>query len=390
MLIRPRITDHYGIHLSQEQIDFAVPFFGEDMPLCIDPFLLWKSPSQQYNALHTSLLSAINTMGEAFQKTSDEKLVLLLQELSECDEVGLGFSPTRKGVRISELQARSILTLFKEIPTVTKHGFTHFEIIQSLVEGIAKDRISDITASILKSFLIDYTVEQANKYRIPLEKDIEVGVFDSKTISVTPEKVSLPINPETRAPLVFVPKHWLRRGPWINGDDYFEGFFPAKLLDANISKPSRGEILLYNRENYGLILEYLAIKERTADACRNDPIFTPLPLLSVKRKLKELKALPSGKTDNADKRYEEIVGQLLATLLFPHLDFASTQSRNDAGTQIRDVIFYNNRTIDFLDEILSSFNSRQLIFELKNVANIERDHVNQLNRYLADPLDFLA
>jgi hypothetical protein len=51
---------------------------------------------------------------------------------------------------------------------------------------------------------------------------------------------------------------------------------------------------------------------------------------------------------------------------------------------IRDLIFYNNRSFDLLRDIFDQFDSSQLVFELKNVREIEREHVNQLNRYLKD------
>ncbi len=57
-LVRPRLTDHFGIALRQEEIDFAIPFLDEDIPLYVDPFLLWKSPSQQDNALHTAITNS--------------------------------------------------------------------------------------------------------------------------------------------------------------------------------------------------------------------------------------------------------------------------------------------------------------------------------------------
>ena len=59
-LIRPRLTDYYGINKSQSYLDFAIPFFDEDLPLYVDPFLLWKSPSQQDNALHTTITNSFN------------------------------------------------------------------------------------------------------------------------------------------------------------------------------------------------------------------------------------------------------------------------------------------------------------------------------------------
>jgi len=74
----------------------------------------------------------------------------------------------------------------------------------------------------------------------------------------------------------------------------------------------------------------------------------------------------------------------MASRLYPHLDFATTQSRSDGGATIRDLIFYNNRSVDFLEEILRDYHSRQLVMELKNVQAIQREHVNQLNRYLVN------
>lgn len=48
-------------------------------------------------------------------------------------------------------------------------------------------------------------------------------------------------------------------------------------------------------------------------------------------------------------KYEELSASLLASLFYPHLDFTQTQSRTESGRHIRDLIFYNNRDIDFLD-----------------------------------------
>lgn len=76
------------------------------------------------------------------------------------------------------------------------------------------------------------------------------------------------------------------------------------------------------------------------------------------------------------------MSQLLASLFYPDLDFAQAQSRTDSGALIRDLIFYNSRSLDFLKEIHDDFDSRQLVFELKNVKQVEREHINQLYRYL--------
>jgi hypothetical protein len=105
---------------------------------------------------------------------SDEALEILIKA-SECYEVGLGDSQKRKGTPIGQKMAFNILSLFKDIPQINKSGFVHFEEIQLFVDQISKDRVSDIACNFIKSFLIDFTIEQCEKLRIPIEKtDIEV------------------------------------------------------------------------------------------------------------------------------------------------------------------------------------------------------------------------
>jgi hypothetical protein len=85
-----------------------------------------------------------------------------------------------------------------------------------------------------------------------------------------------------------------------------------------------------------------------------------------------------------DRRYEDAVSQLMASLLYPHLDFAASQSRTESGVLIRDIVFYNNRRHEFLAEIFDEYGSKQIVMEIKNVAEIEREHINKLNRYMTD------
>ena len=129
-IIRPRLTDYHGIHKSQADLDFAIQFFDEDIPLYVDPFLLWKSPSQQDNALHTTITNSFNYLNYLIKKKREDEALNLLISISECNEVGLGVSKTRKGTRMSKKIAQNILDLFTDIPEYSQFGFTHFEIIQ--------------------------------------------------------------------------------------------------------------------------------------------------------------------------------------------------------------------------------------------------------------------
>ena len=195
-LVRPRLTDHHGILVTQAEVDFAIPFLGEDIPLYLDPFLLWRSPSQQDQSLHTGLVNCFNHLYWLMQKGHEAEAVANLVRASECDEVGFGVSAKRRGKRIGPDTAKEILALSSSVPEYGRSGFTHFEEIQLYVDGISKDRISDIACTFLKSFLIDFTIDQCHKYGIPLVEVQLDSLYDYKTQRFnTDARVELPVTP---------------------------------------------------------------------------------------------------------------------------------------------------------------------------------------------------
>ena len=108
LLVRPRLTEYHGIDLPQAELGFAIPFFQEDIPLYVDPFLLWKSPSQQDQALHTAVVNSFNHLNYLIAKGCEAEARQSLIAASECEEVGLGHSPERRGRRIGEKRANEI------------------------------------------------------------------------------------------------------------------------------------------------------------------------------------------------------------------------------------------------------------------------------------------
>ena len=376
--VRPRLNDYHGIFLSQAKVDFAIPFLDEDIPLYVDPFRLWQSPSYQDNGLHVLFKGAFNNLGKMYVEGERAKAIEVLKRISECNEVGLGNSKSRAGKRIGDGLAKDVLSLYETIPVVNKYGLEHPEVIQLLVNGISKDRISDIASNMLGSFLIDYTIQECRQYGIPTEK-CEIEYLDVKRMSMKKESCELPVNPNTKQVLWLVPKRWLRKSLWLNDDDYLNHYLVNSIENL---KRDEIDIVTFNRENYNVLTEYVKAKERAAADCKNDPLFGQIPVASAKRKLAAIKKLPTGKEGNADKKYEAEVCPLLASMLYPHLDFAQPQSRTESGTQIRDLVFYNNTSYEFLNNMKELFGSRQIVVELKNVEEVTKEHINQLNRYL--------
>ena len=382
MLIRPRFTEYHDVHIPQSELDFAIPFLNEDVPLYVDPFLMWRSPALQDKALHGALLSAFNNLGKIAKKGTRDQAIDQLVVASECDEVGLGNSANRSGKRIGRRLANEILTLFERVEYYRDHGFRHLEEVQLLVSGINKDRISDMACSFLKSFLIDYTHQECRELDIPMQDVVVENVFDHHSFAFASFNAKLPVHPEDGTAILLTPKRWLRHVPWISFENYFKSHCPQDDIAHEGEELTRVKVLTYNRNNYGVLDSFVRERERTHADCASDPLFVQIPVASARRKLRAIRALPTGKDNRADKKYEDHVAALFASLLYPSLDFAQVQARTDSGVSIRDLIFYNSRTHEFLKEIMDDYGSRQITMEMKNVAKIERTHIDQINRYL--------
>lgn len=380
-IVRPRLTDHFGIPTTQNECSFAIPFLEEDIPLYLDPFLLWKSPSQQDTSLHIMLISVFNKLCSSAFTGHHDHVIDILVDMSECREAGLGSGLTKRGLRISREKAEEIVSLFKNIPQVKNNGFAHIETIQLLVSDISKDRISDFACNLLKSFLIDFTQDECKNYGIPMQSVSGLLVFDVQTMQFKAVTVDLPFNPVNNDPIILIPKRWLRYSPWINYDTYFEKAYVKQDDDLLNEKV---HVLNYNRSNYDVIEVFVSQRERQQNDCKNDPLFTQIPVVSSKKYIRAIESLPTGKEGNADKKYEDYCAKLMASMLYPHLDFAAVQSRTDSGSQIRDLVFYNNCSYPFLEQIYKEYQSKQIVFEMKNVNELDRDHINQLNRYLSE------
>src|SRR5437588_3963706 len=83
--------------ISQFEVDFVVPRLGIDLPLGIDPFLLFKSRDPELQNLHRVLLEAFN-FGVSLVRDKRLSEARALFRFPEAWEIGFGYSQ-KKGKR---------------------------------------------------------------------------------------------------------------------------------------------------------------------------------------------------------------------------------------------------------------------------------------------------
>jgi hypothetical protein len=382
-----------NLKFSQREVDFVVPRLDADLALCIDPFLLYKSRRVVLNEAHAVLVGMFNEAFAAF-RAGNEALAARLIDFPEVPEVRFGYSRTgSRGSGIGSVLQRLVLETLRSSPELVRRGVRHVEELPLYNFGIAEDRISDLTANVLRSYLIDYTQKQSQLWSIPLSSNVPQRHFwDQGNARWADGYFDLPVDPENGSPILLVPRWIVRRLPWINQSDYlrtdFRSFLSSRPRGLAGRVPNKREAVSITRTNLNVVDAYLDRKERTASLAQPDP--PPLLLEETDPVcadlLEQLRQLAVGRAHAYD--YQKLVLALLNCILEPELVDGEAQVRTVTGVEIRDLVFLNNSDQPFLDYLLHHYGNLLIVFECKNVAAIDQDDVNQLANYLGDAMGF--
>jgi hypothetical protein len=383
-MAKRRLIDAFGLPFTQDSVPFAIPHLEEDIPLYLDPFLLWASSDQRYRELHEQLLGFIAHFGSLALDGREDAAQRLLLTCEEPRELGLGYAQgSKQGSFIGPATARLATRLYVETPQLHEKRLEHIEELGLFLPRIAEDRISDLTACVLREFFVRYTEEQSRAHGVPTLRFRIPEVWDPDALRWrTGLTADLPYHPDTKAQLLFAPLDLLRHLPWINYPDYYKSYFSRHVLPA---KPIKGQVpktavLAHNRANYTNVERYVHEREQAAALAKPDPLFEPLAIATLSNKVRRLSKLALGTPGARD--YEILVDDILSSALYPELEFAESQVRTVSGTHIRDLLFYNDGKTEWTKGLRDDYGAKQLVFELKNVKELEAEHVNQLYRYL--------
>lgn len=219
-----------------------VPHLREDLPLSLDPSLLWKSDKPEYQALHADLLGFVEEVRRHAVEGRATKARKLLTEIAEPVELGLGYSAdTKHGSALGPATISGIADTFRQITQMQASGLDHVEILALLVPGIAEDRLSDLTACVIKGWLAEFTTQRCDYYGIPT-RPYRITTWDVTTLDWRSVAVQLPFHPVDRTPILLAPLDLLRRLPWINYGDYYKTMYAPLVLPPGrhgsaVSKP---------------------------------------------------------------------------------------------------------------------------------------------------------
>ena len=271
------------------------------------------------------------------------------------------------------------------------------------VEGIGRDRISDLTTNIIRGRLIEYTQAQCALHGIPLTKDRSVGpVWDSTNERWTQGYHDLPV--AHGKAVILVPKYSVRKKLSLESQEFYNHHMIEFLREEYTTPNSSlayvlksGRIRVNKKD---VKARHPFVKDDLADFVSKHP--------EVLEKYKELKGArgplsPKDLDEDFDERtfaealintlqriapgpaaageYHSFMIGVLSFLLFPGLIYPIKEHEIHAGRKRIDIRFTNAGDRGFFQSILQSPQTRALSVpvECKNysreIANPELDQI---------------
>jgi hypothetical protein len=387
---------------SQHEVDFVIPRVGVDLPLGIDPFLLYKSRDPEIVGLHQNMIGAFNH-GVSLISENKERDAQRLFDFPEVEEIGLGYAKnSKRGSGMGVFLGSLVIETLKESPAFRERGIRHIEEMQLVSVGIAQDRTSDMAANLIKGYLADYTQKQCQQLGIPMASGVPLQhIFDFENLEWYDDYLELPLNPIDKSPLLFVPRRLVRALPWINFDDYLRQEFTAYLTakrvrqktkgtTAPLAAPDKSHIVTVSRKEVERISRFVAKKEE--DASQAQPSTGYLndkeTCIEGERLKARLASIAPGREEA--KNYQVMVLEILNYLFNPELSDGRMEERTIDGTERRDIIFTNESDQSFWDYVRQEHSSFLVMFEVKNTSDMNNMYLNQTAIYLGDRLGYLG
>lgn len=219
-----------------------------DLPVFIDPFLLFNSEKPEYQRLHNEIIKYLSFLREMSESgaihTGLIKHWFLFPEVKQ-NWLGysmVGNSGAGLGPKFAASLNSNLSTIFNDFGSEQITKGSHLEKLCLIKDGVGKDNISDFTTNLIKGFLCQYTQEFAKTHldeRSSKIVNVPHSEFNYATRRWITGRYLLPYIDGDY--VLLTPKDILTKDEaWINKNDVFGDF--DNIIEAISNDELRGQI----------------------------------------------------------------------------------------------------------------------------------------------------
>jgi len=162
--VRRKTVERYGA--------FDISLVG-DLPLFVDPFLLFNSRKRKYRLLHAQMIDYLRFLRDkSANQQLDPGLIRAWYVFPEVRQNWLGFSASGNhgrglGPKFAQALHANLGKLFMSFGEERITKGSHLEKLCLISDGVGRDNISDFTNNLIRHFLLDYTEKFAQRFIDP-------------------------------------------------------------------------------------------------------------------------------------------------------------------------------------------------------------------------------
>jgi hypothetical protein len=308
--LKPGVLDRYGA--------FDISMVS-DLPLFIDPFLLFGSDKAEYQALHGEILKYLKFLRDQASQGLDQALIDDWYRFKEVKQNWLGYTlfgnaGSGLGANFAASLHRALGNIFTDFGDEKVTRSSHLEKLCLVQPGVGKDNISDFTTVLIKAYLLRYTEAFTKKHIKAAQRDhfnVQRAVFDYKTETWLAKQYCLPRRGDDF--VMLTPADLLtREDTWISARDLRSRF--ATLPEAVPDDQLRARINRYFREQLGKDPDATQKAKAVTATIRRYPLLIDYYIRGQEDRRKEARSVSSERVDDAHAALVDQVKTAIAAL----------------------------------------------------------------------------
>ncbi len=359
----PTVSQHFNLNKQQSELDFIDVRIDRDTLLFVDPFAISQRHDRWSQQCHRTLTTFFQRIVDDIRSGNNESALSRLMYLREPNETRLGYSSSRpQGAGIGPLQADQLLQALSSSAAIATGFITSLEECELMIDGISRDKISDLTTNIIRGYLAEYTYQQCDLLNIPTQQLPLPPYYSFDNDEWLTDYFRLPI--ADGRPLVLVPKYIARYDLAYHHLNYYNKyvltFLQAEALNARSSLVrtlKNKRVVVYKKdvratfpctkenlfhfsrqhpevlERYRTELAELERQGKTEEVTQEGEVFLASALSSA------LQSIPPGQ-DHASEYHNLMIG-IVEFIFYPHLLHPVKEREINQGRKRIDIMMEN-------------------------------------------------
>ncbi|MDO8658939.1 MAG: hypothetical protein Q7K55_09445 [Candidatus Levybacteria bacterium] len=398
-------SECFGLNKNQFELDFVdIPVNNGDIPLFIDPYAISKRNDYWSVDCHNAIVEFFQGVIDQIRRNNATTAKYMLSGLREPNQTRFGLSkgshPNGRG--IGPEQSVDLYDALADSTAVRTGFIKDLEECELLIEGISRDKISDITTNVIRNKLIEYTQAQCELWNIETHSVASGSIWDSQANKWINNYTNLPVCDDRS--VILVPKAIARFDMEFDHQEYYQhfvlNFLQSEHLDANSSlirtlkdgtkKPPFKKILKelnplskrylydFSKDHPDVLDRYKSSKNYMLKEIRVEDLLALLASLKSSAEQQNfdfqtlidgLDLIPAGDL-NAKKFHEHTIGVLTA-IFYPFLINPKKEKEIHEGRKRIDLVFQNSAHDGFFFELPNnkSIPSGYIFIECKNYSS---------------------